>query len=104
LTPPEVVRAVREIGGLPPESGESRTISRAAAGEEEVFEANVVDFRGVPVLAVGRYFPDHRLGFVAKLDRSEAFQGLRRIRNFALVALVLALVALELVFLTIQRS
>ncbi len=103
LTPPEVARRAREIGGDRPLFDKSLPMVRAAAGEES-FYPNATDYRGVPVLAVTRYFPELRLGFVAKLDRAEAFLGLRRIRNISLLALVLALVALEIVFLTIQRS
>ena len=62
------------------------------------------DFRGVQVLAVTRYLPELGLGFVVKLDRSEAFKSMRNIRNILLLVLVVALVALELTFLTIQRS
>lgn len=102
LTPAEVVREVREMGGI---SGglEALPMELAAKGEEGFYE-NIKDYRGVPVLAVTRFIPKLGLGFVAKLDRAEAFQGLRKIRNISLLALVLALIALELVFLTIQRS
>ena len=102
LTPPEVARGVRKIGGVRKKSG-ALPIVRAAAGEEEFYE-KVTDYRGVSVLAVTRYFPELHLGFVAKLDRTEAYHGLRRILNISLIVLGLALVALEIVFLTIQRS
>lgn len=102
LTPPEVVRGAREN---PPKQGAKSLLplARAASGDEG-FDPNAIDYRNVPVLAVTRYFPDLRLGFVAKLDRSEAFIGLRRIRNIWLIVLIIGLVCLELVFLTIQRS
>ncbi len=100
LTPSAVAKEMRAVslagsGMLP--------LERATRGEENFYE-KIEDYRGVPVLAVTRHIPGLRLGFVAKLDRSDAFQGLRRIRNISLLVLVLALVALELFFLTIQRS
>ncbi len=39
------------------------------------------------MLVFTRSIPDLELGFVVKLDRAEAFQGLRRIRNFYLILL-----------------
>lgn len=103
LTPPEEVKEAADFEGAPSEAEDAAPLQWAAAGKEE-FSPNAIDHRGIPVLAVTRYFQDLRLGFVAELDRDEAFRGLRRIRNISLWALVLALVALEIVFLTIQRS
>ncbi|MDG2125058.1 MAG: ATP-binding protein [Verrucomicrobiales bacterium] len=72
-------------------------------GIERTYE-NAPDYRGEPVLAVTKYFPDLGLGFVVKIDRADAFRGLHRIRNYSLVALVVALVVLEVVFLAIGQS
>lgn len=99
LTPPEVVGSAGTIGT----ADDLLPMVQAATGEQG-FEPNAIDYRGVPVLAVTRYIPDLRLGFVAKLDRAEAFHGLRRIRNIWILVLFLGLVALEVAFLTIQRS
>ncbi len=99
LTPPEVVEEAGTVG-----SAEVLLPMVQAAKGKEGFEPNAIDYRGVPVLAVTRYIPNLRLGFVAKLDRAEAFLGLRRIRNIWFLVLLLGLAALEVAFLIIQRS
>lgn len=103
LTPPEIVQRVRAAGGLGQESERAGPMKLAARGVSG-FYPDAIDYSGVPVLAVTRHFPDLDLGFVAKLDRAEAFRGLRRIRNISLLALALALIALEIVFFAIRRS
>ena len=79
LTPIELAR---EVQNAEHPFSQSQPMVRAVSGDEG-FYPDAVDYRGEPVLAVTRYFPDLRLGFVAKMDRAEAFRGLRRIRNIS---------------------
>jgi len=82
-----------------------------AANEEVGFFPDARDlFRDVPVLAVTRHFGQSGegdgvdLGFVAKMDRSVAFRDLRKIGNFSLIVLGLALVALEVAFFAMRKG
>jgi PAS domain S-box-containing protein len=58
----------------PPESSPGRI---ALLERREIFGA-YQDYRGVPVLAAGRFLPEIGWGMVSKVDRNEAFAGFRQ--------------------------
>jgi signal transduction histidine kinase len=62
---------------------------------------NIVDYRGVPVLAVTRYIEGVDWGLVAKIDKAEAFAALDNLRNLTILTgvIVAALVVVASLFL-----
>jgi signal transduction histidine kinase len=62
---------------------------------------NIVDYRGVPVLAVTRYIEGVDWGLVAKIDKDEAFAALDNLRNLTILTgvIVAALVVVASLFL-----
>jgi PAS domain S-box-containing protein len=72
---PEVLHPVRHSGMEPAQRGEMTSldnpVTRALAGQEDVFWEGVTDYRGVPVWAATRYIPETGWGLVAKVDDSE---------------------------------
>ncbi|MFA6519482.1 MAG: ATP-binding protein [Candidatus Paceibacterota bacterium] len=73
----------------------------AVAGEEAVFN-NVVDYRGVKVFAATRYIPSVGWGIVVKIDKSEAFAPVVRLRE--LFFFIIAMVGVLMVFIGISMS
>ncbi len=55
-------------------------VYKALTGEEKVY-SDIKDYRGHDVLAATRFIEDSGWGLVAKIDRSEAFLPLRRLRS-----------------------
>jgi PAS domain S-box-containing protein len=62
-----------------------------------------MDYSGQPVVAAWRYLPRMGWGMVTKINAEEAFAPLYRVRNFALVVLVLALSAALLAAILLGR-
>ncbi|HZB99342.1 MAG TPA: sensor histidine kinase, partial [Nitrososphaeraceae archaeon] len=62
---------------------------------------NIVDYRGIPVLAVTRYIEGVDWGLVAKIDKAEAFAALDNLRNLTILTgvMVAALVVVASLFL-----
>ncbi|MDQ4056454.1 MAG: sensor histidine kinase, partial [Thermoproteota archaeon] len=62
---------------------------------------NIVDYRGMPVLAVTRYIEGVDWGLVAKIDKAEAFAALDNLRNLTILTgvMVAALVVVASLFL-----
>ena len=78
-----------------------------AANHHTGFLPDVRDsFRDTQVLAVTRDFGSEGmgLGFLATMDRSIAFKGLRTVGIYSLIVLAVALVAMELAFLAIGKA
>jgi len=99
LTPPERAGFVRDA---PPDGP-----LMMAANNRPSFMPDVRDsFRDVPVLAVTRNLGSQGLGlgFVATMDRSVAFEGLRKIGFYSLVLLGLALLAMEIALRGISKG
>ncbi len=64
----------------------------------------VTDYRGKPVLAVWRYLPSPRWGMVVKIDLSEAFAPIVRLRNLSLGIGIIAAVFVVFLALLISQS
>jgi signal transduction histidine kinase len=75
-------------------------IIQALLKNEKTF-TNIVDYRGVPVLAVTRYIEGVDWGLVAKIDKDEAFAPLDNLRNLTILTgvIVAALVVVACLFL-----
>ncbi len=71
----------------------------AIKGEEGIFR-NVVDYRGIRVVAATRYIPSAGWGIVVKVDESEAFGPIRLLRDLFL--LIIGVIALLIVFIAIS--
>lgn len=65
-------------------------INYAINGVEKIF-TDFVDYRNVPVLSVTRYIENANWGLVVKIDKSEAFSHLSKMRNILIIILVVAL-------------
>ena len=65
-------------------------VTAALRGREGVRD-DVVDYRGVPVLAATRHLPTSGLGVVVKVDRSEAFAPIGDLTRLLLVGVALAM-------------
>jgi signal transduction histidine kinase len=77
-----------------------RPTIQALLKNEKTF-TNIVDYRGVPVLAVTRYIEGVDWGLVAKIDKAEAFAALDNLRNLTILTgvIVAALVVVASLFL-----
>jgi signal transduction histidine kinase len=75
-------------------------IIQALLKNEKTF-TNIVDYRGVPVLAVTRYIEGVDWGLVAKIDKAEGFAALDNLRNLTILTgiIVAALVVVASLFL-----
>jgi signal transduction histidine kinase len=75
-------------------------IIQALLKNEKTF-TNIVDYRGVPVLAVTRYIEGVDWGLVAKIDKAEGFAALDNLRNLTILTgiIVAALVVVTSLFL-----
>jgi PAS domain S-box-containing protein len=60
------------------EEGDARPMRLALSGEEKIIDSSF-DYRREDVFAVSRFVEDGNLGLVAKIDRAEAFSGLRKL-------------------------
>ena len=77
-----------------------RPTIQALLKNEKTF-TNIVDYLGVPVLAVTRYIEGVDWGLVAKIDKAEAFAALENLRNLTILTgvIVAALVVVASLFL-----
>jgi signal transduction histidine kinase len=77
-----------------------RPTIQALLKNEKTF-TNIVDYLGVPVLAVTRYIEGVDWGLVAKIDKAEAFAALENLRNLTILTgvIVAALVVVASFFL-----
>ena len=77
-----------------------RPTIQALLKNEKTF-TNIVDYIGVPVLAVTRYIEGVDWGLVAKIDKAEAFAALENLRNLTILTgvIVAALVVVASFFL-----
>jgi signal transduction histidine kinase len=77
-----------------------RPTIQALLKNEKTF-TNIVDYRGMPVLAVTRYIEGVDWGLVAKIDKDEAFAALDNLRNLTILTgvMVAALVVVASLFL-----
>jgi signal transduction histidine kinase len=77
-----------------------RPAIQALLKNEKTF-TDIVDYRGVPVLAVTRYIEGVDWGLVAKIDKDEAFAALDNLRNLTILTgvIVAALVVVACLFL-----
>ncbi|HEX2124809.1 MAG TPA: sensor histidine kinase [Nitrososphaeraceae archaeon] len=77
-----------------------RPTIQALLKNEKTF-TDIVDYRGVPVLAVTRYIEGVDWGLVAKIDKAEAFAALDNLRNLTILTgiMVAALVVVASLFL-----
>ena len=77
-----------------------RPTIQALLKNEKTF-TNIVDYIGVPVLAVTRYIEGVDWGLVAKIDKAEAFAALENLRNLTILTgvIVAALVVVASLFL-----
>jgi signal transduction histidine kinase len=77
-----------------------RPTIQALLKNEKTF-TNIVDYRGVPVLAVTRYIEGVDWGLIAKIDKAEAFAALDNLRNLTILTgvIVAALVVVASLFL-----
>ncbi|MCD6037425.1 MAG: signal transduction histidine kinase, with phosphoacceptor and binding domain [Nitrososphaeraceae archaeon] len=75
-------------------------IIQALLKNEKTF-TNIVDYRGVPVLAVTRHIEGVDWGLVAKIDKAEGFAALDNLRNLTVLTgiIVAALVVVASLFL-----
>ncbi|MCC2647465.1 MAG: signal transduction histidine kinase, with phosphoacceptor and binding domain [Nitrososphaeraceae archaeon] len=75
-------------------------IIQALLKNEKTF-TNIVDYRGVPVLAVTRHIEGVDWGLVAKIDKAEGFAALDNLRNLTILTgiIVAALVVVASLFL-----
>ena len=75
-------------------------IIQALLKNEKTF-TNIVDYRGVPVLAVTRHIEGVDWGLVAKIDKAEGFAALDNLRNLTVLTgiIVAALVVVTSLFL-----
>jgi signal transduction histidine kinase/ActR/RegA family two-component response regulator len=73
-------------------SAQSEFIDHCISGNSDVSLAN--DYRGIPVIAVYRWIPEHSFCLIAKIDQAEAFESIRVFRDrivwIGIAALVLA--------------
>jgi signal transduction histidine kinase len=77
-----------------------RPTIQALLKNEKTF-TNIIDYRGMPVLAVTRYIEGADWGLVAKIDKDEAFAALDNLRNLTILTgvMVAALVVVASLFL-----
>jgi PAS domain S-box-containing protein len=82
--------------------GEKRAllIQKALTGKDGIGLS--IDYRGKEVIAAWRYLPSLRWGMVAKIDASEAFEPVAKLRSFVIILMVAVLI-IEL-FLSVMVS
>ncbi len=82
--------------------GEKRalTIQQALTGKDGIGLS--IDYRGQEVIAAWRYLPSLHWGMVAKIDASEAFEPVMKLRDFIII-LVVAVLIIEM-FLSVMIS
>ncbi|MDO8668752.1 MAG: ATP-binding protein [Candidatus Buchananbacteria bacterium] len=78
--------------------------THAVSGEEAFFLSGMVDYRGVPVLAVTRFIDRQGWGIVVKIDRDEVFQPLTSILLTFIVIITTTLLAVVLVAVFVARA
>ncbi|MFZ2167671.1 MAG: ATP-binding protein [Minisyncoccia bacterium] len=76
---------------------------RALSGEEGVFN-NMIDYRGIPVVAATRYMKETGWGIVVKMDLSEAFGPIMRMQQLFLLITVIVCLFIALVGISISKS
>lgn len=75
----------------------------AITGKEGTF-TDAVDYRGVPVLSATRYLESLDRGIVVKIDKSEAFAPIKRLRNLGIAIGIGSLIFIGLIILMTARS
>jgi serine/threonine protein kinase len=82
-------------GFLRPAAEEARPlthfIAEAIAGQDGLSVEPKRDYRGVPVVGIWRWLPEHNFGVVTQQDASEAYQALRILRFIFLLLFLLLL-------------
>lgn len=81
----------------------SDAVARAVAGEETLL-TDARDYRGERVLAATRNVPSTGWGVVVKIDRSEAFAPVARLRNLLAAGIAAALVVTAVLAWLLARS
>jgi len=93
----------KKIEVLTAEEARDRPVAHALRGEQEVF-SNILDYRGVEVLAATNKIERTGMGLVAKIDVSEAFSKIKEIQRITIFLVLIMSILVGFVIYIISKG